>query len=61
MRTAKTTRRMTICSSFNKTPTVIIKGKWFEKCGFRPGDAIEIDTSENGLLIIKNKGNKFNK
>ena len=58
----KTTRNMTICScSENKGSYVMIKGLWLRKCGFNPGDRIEIINNKNGILTITNKGNKFTK
>lgn len=58
----KTTRTLTICSTFEKeSSSVLLKGKWFQKSGFKPGDLIELNIIEKGKIIITNKGSKFSK
>jgi hypothetical protein len=34
-------------------PSVIIKGKWFNELGFKPGDLVTITEEENKVIISK--------
>ena len=59
MKIKATKRQMTVCSADTNKSLLIIKGKWFRKCGFNPGYLVELFATKSGKLVITNKGNKY--
>jgi hypothetical protein len=55
-------RQLTVSSSFRKrmwnkpvfNPKITISGKWLSELGFKIGDKINIEISNNQLIIINN-------
>lgn len=50
-------RKLTLCkksysSNSSYFPCVLIKGKWFEDCGFSPGDQVIITNPEPHTLVM---------
>ena len=43
-------------NKYNDTPTIMTKGKWLEKFGFKVGQKYNVDC-QNGKLIISIKKN----
>ena len=43
-------------NKYNDTPTIMMKGKWLEKFGFKGGQKYNVDC-QNGKLIISIKKN----
>jgi len=43
-----------ILRRYNKTivPEILLKGKWLEEAGFKPGQNVEIQQKENKLIIV---------
>jgi len=46
-------RVLTLCNAGGDDyPYVLLKGKWFKKCGFEPGDLIKVTNVGRGAIII---------
>ena len=39
--------------SYTPVPTLLLKGKWLEECGFKAGEYVEVNVEGDSINIVK--------
>lgn len=52
----KRTRKLKVYAQsgyrYKDTPTIILKGEWLRRCGFKIGDTINVDVSDKCIKLM---------